>query len=158
MATSLASLAREIVHDFETTLYGQGTVELVERPSVKVPLATVCHMMGLPEADWHEIHRWTDALLDNNRRWALPGESRYDMRKRLHAEFHAYICGVIERKRAEPGDDLSSMLVNADIDGRVLTEQELHGYLRLLVTAGNETTRNAMLLMSHPDQVCASGK
>ena len=160
MATSLASLAREIVHSFERALSDHETVDLVERLSVKLPLATICHMMGLPEADWHDIHRWTDALLDNNNmRWALPSESRYDMRKRLHAEFHAYICEVIERKRAEPGDDLSSMLVSADVDGRALTEQELHGYLRLLITAGNETTRNAatrgaMLLMSHPDQ-CA---
>ncbi len=160
MAANLASLAGEIVTEFDAALQHDEAVDLVEGLAVKLPLATICHMMGLPEEDWHDIHRWTDALLDiDNMRWARPYESRYDMRKRLHTEFHAYICSVIERKRAQPGDDLSSMLVHAEVDGRMLSEQELHGYLRLLITAGNETTRNAatrgaMLLMQHPEQ-CA---
>lgn len=160
MAANLETLAQQIVAEFDTALARGQTVDLVEGLSVKLPLATICHMMGLPQHDWHDIHRWTDALLDlDSLRWARAGESRYEMRKRLHTEFHDYLCELIERKRAQPSDDLSSMLVDATMDGRALTDQELHGYLRLLITAGNETTRNAAtrgakLLMDHPDQ-CA---
>ena len=151
--------AEDIISNFELK---QGKdVDLVEALSVKLPLATICRMMGLPEDDWQDIHRWTDALLDlDNMRWARPDERRYDMRKRLHAEFYEYLEDIIARKRASPGDDLSSILVNAEIDGRRLTQQQLHGYLRLLIAAGNETTRNAvtrgaLLLMDHPgEQTC----
>jgi cytochrome P450 len=80
------------------------------------------------------------------------------MRKRLHGEFHDYLDDVIERKRAEPGDDLATKLVLAQLDGGPLTHQELHGYLKLLISGGNETTRNAtsrgiLALLEHPDQV-----
>ena len=159
MAATLARLADEIAGEFESRLGEGRPVDLVEGLAVKLPLATICDMMGLPTEDWEGIHRWTDALIDlDNMRWARPGETRRDMRKRLHDEFHGYLSRVIEEKRARPGDDLSSMLVHAEVDGRGLTEQELHGYLKLLITAGNETTRNAatrgvLALLEHPAQV-----
>ncbi len=158
LAIDLQSLAEDIVSNFESELKQGEDVDLVEALSVKLPLATICRMMGLPEDDWQDIHRWTDALLDlDNMRWARPDERRYDMRKRLHVEFYEYLEDIIARKRARPGDDLSSILVNAEIDGRRLTQQQLHGYLRLLIAAGNETTRNAvtrgaLLLMDHPGE------
>lgn len=158
MAEMLERLAQEIAENFVAQLNEEGAIDLVEGLGVKLPLATICEMMGLPREDWADIHRWTDALVDiDNMRWAQPGESRRDMRRRLHQEFYQYLADVIERKRAEPGDDLSSMLIQAEVDGRSLTDQELHGYLKLLITAGNETTRNAvtrgvLALLEHPAQ------
>ena len=132
---------------------------LVNDLAVQLPLATICSMMGLPPTDWEDIHRWTDATVDvDSMRWAKPGEDRRTMRKRLHAEFHQYLDDVIERKRAHPGDDLASQLVHARPGGDPLLHQELHGYLKLLISGGNETTRNAtsrgvLALLDHPDQI-----
>ncbi|MFV0524166.1 MAG: cytochrome P450 [Acidimicrobiales bacterium] len=159
MAAALDGHARRFTAELVGRLEAGETVDVVHDYAVALPLVTICTMMGLDPADWADIHRWTDALFDHNSmRFAEPGETRYDMRKRLHREYHDHIAGLIERKRAEPGDDLATLLVEAEVDGAPLTEQQLHGYLKLLIAAGNETTRNVLsrgilALVEHPDQV-----
>ncbi|MCH9675647.1 MAG: cytochrome P450 [Gammaproteobacteria bacterium] len=145
LAAKLDTIATDLANDFEQALSTHESVDLVHDFAVQLPLATICEMMGVPTEDWADIHRWTDALFDlDNMQWAQPGESRRDMRRRLHIEFHSYIDELIERKRREPGDDLSTMLVEATIDNAPLAHQTLHGYLRVLIAAGNETTRNSL--------------
>ncbi len=160
MADEMDTNAQRFTADFNTRLSAGETLDLVHDYSVALPLITIASMMGLDPADWADIHRWTDAMFDiDSMRFAHPGEDRHTMRKRLHAEYHKYIVELIERKRTEPGDDLSTLLVQATIDdGRPLTDQELHGYLRVLIAAGNETTRNALsrgilAFLDHPDQI-----
>lgn len=159
MANELAENATDITNEFARRLESGETPDLIHDFAVGLPLMTIASMMGLERDDWADIHRWTDAMFDHNSmRFALPGEERRPMRRRLHAEFHGYVADLIERKRHNPGDDLSTVLVQAKVEGRRLTEQELHGYLRLLISAGNETTRNALSrgvlgLIDHPDQV-----
>jgi cytochrome P450 len=160
----LADVAREFVQSFVDAAKAAALepIDVVSNLSVGVPLATICQMMGLPADDWPDINRWTDLLFmadlaDNH---ALPGETRRDVTRRLGREFKDYLDEVIaDRRRRGPdgGDDLSTMLVHATIDGEPLTDQQLHGYLNLLIGAGNETTRNAitggvMALLQHPDQ------
>ncbi|MEM7252188.1 MAG: cytochrome P450 [Pseudomonadota bacterium] len=159
MVDMLDRLARDIVDEFEASLAAGNIVDLVHDFAAKPPLATICEMMGVPTDDWADIHRWTDALFDlDNLEWAEPGEDRRAMRRRLHREFHEYIDNLIERKRREPGDDLTTKLVDAEIDGHRLDHQTLHGYIRVLIAAGNETTRNALtrgtlLLLEHQEQL-----
>jgi cholest-4-en-3-one 26-monooxygenase len=159
MAAELDDSARSIVAGFEAVLDRDGVACLVGDLAVQLPLTTICSMMGLPAGDWADIHRWTDAMFDvDSMRWALPGEDRRAMRKRLHAEFHAYLDDLIARKRAEPGDDLATALVHARPAGDPLLHQELHGYLKLLISGGNETTRNAtsrgvLALLERPDEI-----
>ncbi len=158
MAAELDSMARAIVADFEAKL-DDGPACLVHDLAVKLPLATICHLVGVPVSDWADILRWTDAMFDlDSMRWAEPGEDRRAMRKRLHGEFHAYIDGIIEQKLANPADDLASKLVHATIDGEPLDRQTLHGYIKLLISGGNETTRNAtsrgvLAMLERPDEV-----
>jgi len=159
MAEGLAGLATRFVDGFETKLMADGRADLVEDLAVGLPLATICEMMGLPIDDWSDIHRWTDSSFDTpSMAWAEPGETRADMRRRLRVEYFEYLEELIARKRAEPGDDLSTVLVNAEIGTGPLTQQQLHGYLTLLIAAGNETTRNAIsrgivALLEHPDEL-----
>jgi cholest-4-en-3-one 26-monooxygenase len=159
MAAMLDGHATRFVAEFEDALADRGEVDLVNDLAVKLPLATICSMLGVSVDDWADIHRWTDAMFDvDNMRWAAPGEDRRAMRKRLHAEFHRYIDDLISAKQANPGDDLASQLVHATVDGDPLDHQELHGYLKLLISGGNETTRNAtsrgiLALLERPDQI-----
>jgi cytochrome P450 len=162
MAAELVELSARFVDEFERAL-GEagpgGTVDLVEGLAVKQPLATICSMMGVPVDRWSDIHRWTDSLFDSDSMaWAEPGETKRDMRRRLRIEFFTFLDALIAEKRADPGDDLTSLLVHASIDGEALTQQQLHGYLMLLIAAGNETTRNAttrgiLALLEHRDQL-----
>ena len=158
MADALARHATRFVDSFEATLDAEGKADLVEDLAVGLPLATICEMMGLPVDDWADIHRWTDSAFDSDlMTWAKPGETKADMRRRLRIEFFDYLEDLIARKRAHPADDLASTLVHAEVATGKLTQQQLHGYLTLLIAAGNETTRNAIsrgvvALLEHPDQ------
>jgi cholest-4-en-3-one 26-monooxygenase len=159
MAATLDEHADRCVAGFEAALDERGVVDLVGDLAVQLPLTTICSMLGLPTSDWADIHRWTDAMFDvDSMGWAQPGEDRRTMRKRLHAEFHQYIDEVIRTKRANPDDGLAAALVHATIDGEPLRHQELHGYIKLLISGGNETTRNAtsrgvLALLERPDQL-----
>ncbi len=158
MAQELATNAERFTAAFVARLEAGETVDLVHDYAVALPLVTICSMMGVDQADWEDIHRWTDALFDvDSMRFAHPGEDRRTMRKRLHLEYYDYIAGLMAEKRSHPGDDLATLLVQAGLDGQPLTDQQLHGYLSLLIAAGNETTRNALsrgilALVDHPDQ------
>jgi cholest-4-en-3-one 26-monooxygenase len=159
MAAALARLAKHFVDDFETRLSADGGADLVEDLAVGLPLATICELMGVPVDDWSAIHCWTDSMFDtDSMEWARPGENRADMRRRLRIEFFDYLDDLIASKRANPDDDLASILVHAQLSTGPLTQQQLHGYLSLLIGAGNETTRNAIsrgiiALLEHPDQL-----
>jgi len=161
MGDELASLSQRFVGEFlaDLDVAGPEGIDIVEHLSVKLPLATICSMMGVSVERWSDIHRWTDSMFNTDSlAWALPGENRHDMRQRLRIEYFTFVEDLIADKRAHPGDDLTSILVNAEIDGKPLTQQQLHGYLTLLIAAGNETTRNAttrgvLALLDHPDQI-----
>jgi len=157
----MADLAARFVAEFvERAKAARGEpLDLVANLSVGVPLATICGLMGLPEDDWHRILTWTDVALFRSAADArmLPGETTRDVRRRLGREFHDYREALIDERRASDGDDLASVLVHATIDDRPLDNQELHGYISLLIGAGNETTRNAITggvkaLLEHPDE------
>ena len=72
-------------------------------------------------------------------------------------EMFAYAQALGEDRRANPTDDITSVLMHAEVDGDRLTTQEFGSFFILLVVAGNETTRNAIshgmkALTDHPDQ------
>lgn len=138
---------------------GDGSVDLVSTLSVGVPLATICRMMGVPTGDWTDVLRYTDVLsfAEVAMVHAAPGETLADVRRRVGRDYKEYLDALIadRRRRGPGGDDLATALVHATIDGEPLTEQQLHGYLHLLIAAGNETTRNAITggvhaLLEHP--------
>jgi cholest-4-en-3-one 26-monooxygenase len=165
----LATLARRFVGEFVAAARqaasdggdrGDGSIDVVSNLSLGVPLATICQIIGVPTTDWTDIVRWTDGLMFPSvaRDYAAPGESDRDTRRRLGREYKEYLDTLIAARRAEPdGTDLATALVHATIDGEPLTDQQLHGYLLLLIGAGNETTRNAITggvhaLLTHPDE------
>lgn len=161
LAADLADLAQRFVADFVAKARAANgePFDLVSTLSVGVPLAAICGLMGLPESDWPRILGWTDLLSFPGvaELRAAEGEDPRDIRRRLGREYHAYLAELVARRREAPGDDLASLLVEATVDGEPLNDQQLHGYLNLLITAGNETTRNVITggvkaLIEHPDQ------
>lgn len=137
--------AKRFTDEFVAKLEADGEADLVDDLAVKLPLATICGLMGLPTDDWERVHAWTEMIFTDeaNMRWAEPGETYEDLRRRMSVELHAYLADLIDQRQANPTDDMASAVINAEIDGEPLTRQQLHGYLFLLIAAGNETTRNA---------------
>lgn len=141
-------LAKEHVANFVETLRAGGEVDLVDVLSTPVPLATICKLLAIDESMWFDLNQWTNILFEprTGAEFARPGESVRDVRRRLGTEYFEFRDQLLADRKQDNGtaDDIVTALVHATIDGEPLTHQQLHGYLDLLIKAGNETTRNSI--------------
>jgi cholest-4-en-3-one 26-monooxygenase len=157
----LASYSTRFIGELVELLEQHGEADIVEDFAVKLPLATICDIMGLPVDDWSRIHTWTGAFFESEAevmRLAHEGETLDELRFRLSMEFYEYCAATANRARANQDGSLTARVATGEVDGQPLTPQQLHGYLVLLIGAGNETTRNAIAggvvaLLRHPDQL-----
>ena len=132
----------------------RGECDLVPDVAGALPLQVICDMMGIPADE----HRWMFDL-SNKILGGTDPEYGGDPIVAVSAamELFQYALALGEERKANPGDDITSALMRADIGGESLTPQELGAFFILLVVAGNETTRNAIshgmwFLTQHPDQ------
>jgi cytochrome P450 len=146
--------ARTIVDD----VIDQGECDAVSAISARLPLKIVCDMMGVPESQYGFVFDRSNIILGPNDPEYV-AETGNIVTALLQAGHDlAELMRDLGRHRAEnPTDDVTSALVNAEIDGERLTPDELASFFILLVVAGNETTRNAIswglhLLTEHPEQ------
>ncbi|MEV3921184.1 cytochrome P450 family protein [Actinomadura coerulea] len=125
-------------------------VDLVPAFTEALPMAVICELFGVPEPERARLRKWTAALLAHT----TPPEEAFETQRALMA----YLYELAERKRLEPGDDLTSGLVQArDRDDR-LTTDELVAVLWLMLVAGHETTVHLLghavaALSARPDQL-----
>ncbi len=134
--------------------FPERTCDFVKEVAAPMPLEVICEMMGIPAADQEQIFAWTNVILG-------VGDPEYvgsyeDLMNVALAIF-AYAQALGEDRAATPRDDLTSILMNAELDGDKLTPQEFGSFFILLVVAGNETTRTAIshgmkALTDHPEQ------
>ena len=160
----LAALSEEVARTATTIvddLLEAGECDAVEQISARLPLKIICDMMGVPESQYRFVYDRTNVILG-----AADPEYVPDAQNIVVAlltaggELAALMRELGERRLAEPTDDVTSALVNAEIDGERLTPDELASFFILLVVAGNETTRNAIswglwLLTQYPEQRAA---
>jgi cytochrome P450 len=118
-----------------------GQVDLVTAVSAEMPLRVLADLFGMPRADRHLIFQWSNALLGADN----PGASQHaEDSMAAMAGMMAYGLDMAADRRADPRDDMVSRIVNAEVDGERLTDDEFQMFWLLLVVAGNETTRNAV--------------
>ncbi|MFH9766594.1 cytochrome P450 [Streptomyces microflavus] len=126
--------------------------DLVEALSYPLPMNVICELLGVPFLDRAAFRAWSNQAV-----------SSVDVSKRASSTraMAAYLTGLLQDKRARPGDDLMSALIHtADEDGDRLSADELMGMAWLLLVAGHETTVNLITngvhnLLAHPDQLAA---
>ncbi|MGA0971321.1 MAG: cytochrome P450 [Ilumatobacteraceae bacterium] len=118
-----------------------GTADFVADFAGPLPLEIICSMMGIPESDYASIFEWTNTILG-----AADPEfgGTYERLMEVSLEIFAYAQALGESRRENPTDDITSAMMNAEVDGDRLTPQEFGSFFILLVVAGNETTRNAL--------------
>ncbi|HVJ52434.1 MAG TPA: cytochrome P450 [Aliidongia sp.] len=98
----------------------------------EIPVRVIASMLGLPEADGDLYRRW---ILNGSKGITDPAFARAQQ-----DEMKAYFTDVVVRRRAAPGDDLVSFLIEAEIDGKPLSDEHIVGTLLLLLIAGIATT------------------
>jgi cytochrome P450 len=107
-------------------------LDLVESYTERYPFNIISGLLGVPVADEARIGGWLSRLI--RLQWDREGALT------ARAEFDAYLTPILEQRRGNPGEDLISQLVTAEVDGRRLDEEEILSFLRLLYPAGAETT------------------
>ena len=151
-----------IADDLIDSLRGRREADFVEDFTAPLTLSVLADMLGVPRRDWRRMFDWTNQIAGaSDPEYQVSGDdSGAQMRSSLE-ELFAYFTEMVERRRARPGDDIVSVLANAEWadaeDGRV-PAFELMSYFALLVVAGNETTRNAasgglLALIEHPEEM-----
>jgi cytochrome P450 len=140
----------------------RGTCDFLVDVAAELPLQTIAQILGVPEADSHQLFGWTSTILDYRDR-DLEGTS--DALAEAALGMVGYGSGLIDEKRRRPTDDMLSAVVHATLagdDGTVeaLNPAELSAFFSLLFVAGSETTRNSiagglLALIESPDQLVA---
>ncbi|MFG2004606.1 cytochrome P450 [Spirillospora sp. NPDC048911] len=137
-----------------------GTGDFVADVAARLPLKIICDMMGIGAEHYRTVLDATNIILAGNDAEFVPAGDPEQVALALLGAGQT-LKDIVEelgrQRRAEPADDLTSALVNANLDGESLTDQELGSFFILLVVAGNETTRNAIahgldLFTRHPEQ------
>jgi cytochrome P450 len=134
METWVESLAEEMVADLPV----HEPVDIVQALTVPLPVAVISRMMGIPVERAEDFKRWSDALTGT-----LAGVSP-EARMQDIMEMAAFFQSLIPERRENPGEDLVSAVVNAEIEGERLTDEQIVGFNILLLIAGNETTSNLL--------------
>jgi cholest-4-en-3-one 26-monooxygenase len=137
------------------------SIDFVAGLACNLPLAAIGEIMGLHPDEWKQILIWSNALVGEiEPDHMLPGESRGAASYRYMYEFRSYLESLIHESRklgAERGGFIDH-IVHHEVQGKPLNDQQLIGYLFLLIAAGNDTTRNAFsggiaALLQHPEQL-----
>jgi cytochrome P450 len=140
----------------------RGEMDLAADFSVPLPMLVIAEMLGIPVADRPRFHRWSDAIL--NMSYTIPGDAGEAARaavaafRAVTAEMDAYLTDLLGQRRAAPRDDLLTRLVEAEVGGARLTQEEILGFFQLLLVGGQETTTNllnnaVLCLVENPDQL-----
>ena len=145
---------------------GRGTCDAVSVISERLPILTLCQIMGIPPDRRDDMIRWSDAVIGSDDPEfrdpaveAVPAELRRLLPFGHPASLEAFDLGrelAVER-RHRPGADVVSALATGRAGGRELTDREFCNYFLMLVVAGNETTRHSIshglaALATHPGE------
>jgi cytochrome P450 len=151
---------RELSRELLNRTIEHGEMDLAADFSIPLPLMVIAELLGAPVADRPHFRRWSDAMLKLS--YTLNGGPAADDASREYAdaaaEMRTYLMDVLARRRSAPREDLLSRLLQAEIDGARLTDEEILGVFQLLLLAGHETTTNLLnnaflCLVDHPAQL-----
>jgi cytochrome P450 PksS len=145
-------LCEELLDAMERKGMHRGQIELVADYALPLPATVIAELLGVPAEDHAKFHRWSNRLVSVS--------SKRDMLRALPAalSFVRYLRKLIERRRADPRDDLITALIRAEEAGDKLSKDELLAMAFLLLVAGHETTVNLiasgmLALLEHPEQM-----
>ena len=133
-----------------TALAGE-TGDFVTDVACELPLQAIAELLGIPQEHRKDIFDWSNQMVSYD-------DPEYEIEPVTAAtELLGYSMNMAEQRRGCPMDDIVTKLVQADVDGHALTDDEFGFFVLLLAVAGNETTRNAIThgmraLLENPQQ------
>ena len=118
---------------------GEGSGDFVEQVACELPLQAIAGLLGVPQEDRRKLFDWSNQMVGNQD----PEFVRNDA-VAASVEIIMYAMKMAAARAEDPGDDIVTTLIQADIDGHKLSDDEFAFFVILLAVAGNETTRNSI--------------
>jgi len=133
----LESAIRKLSIGYLDRLRDGAAADLIVDYAAPLPMDVISRLLGVPDGDQEELRGWSDALLHRAEGDMEVTPAGIDAAYQLYKYFSAFVAD----RRAGPGDDdLAGALIAAESDGEQLTDDQVVGFLFLLIIAGNETT------------------
>ena len=133
--------AADIVAELQSAGSGADFVDLCAK---ELPVRTLADMVGIPESERRQVAAAADALVSWGDPIFLDGRNPLEVLVANQMYLHQVALALAADRRKNPGDDLFSALVHAEVEGARLTDPEIAAFFVLLAVAGNDTTRQTM--------------
>jgi cytochrome P450 len=161
MVHGLAPRIAELTASLLDELGGAERFDLVDALAYPLPVIVIAELLGIPVADRAIFRQWAETLFSQNEQTSeirldeAALKALFDAVAPTMREMNSYLLAHIHERRARPVDDLTSELVRAEVDGDRLDDQEIVGFVGLLLIAGHITTTallgNAIITLDeHP--------
>ena len=143
-------MARDVVDG----VIEKGQCDFVNDIAGALPSYVIAELLGIPLEDGYRLYEPTEIT-----NAGLLGDARVS---EAGMQIFAYAAEFATRKRAQPGDDIATSLLHAEVDGQRLTDMEFNFFFILLLNAGGDTTRNLVaggmrVLMENPEEAGEAG-
>ena len=154
MVNALEEKIHETADEIIDAVIEKGECDFVTEISAELPLIVIADLLGVPQEDRHNMFDWSNRMIGQQ-------DAEYqitpEVAQQSAMELYAYAADLYAKKRANPHEDLMSVLTTVEVEGEKLSDFELELFFLLLTVAGNETTRNLMsgamaAFFDHPDQ------
>jgi len=148
LEAELAERAQKIAE----TAAAEGSGDFVEQVSCELPLQAIAGLLGVPQEDRDKLFRWSNEMTGGeDPEFADVDPAQSSM------ELIMYAMAMADERGKNPTDDIVTTLIEADIDGEKLSDDEFGFFVIMLAVAGNETTRNSIThgmiaFANNPDQ------
>ena len=158
--TAFVPRITSLVNEYLNRLEDQGQMEVVEEFSFRLPIEVVCDLLGVPRQDREFIREWANAILTALEPTLV--QKQLDDGNQAVVDFKQYLRDLIAYRRAHPHDaqdtEVLTILVDAEADGKRLTEIELLHQCIFMLNAGHETSTNMIShgiheMLLNPDQI-----
>jgi cytochrome P450 len=141
-------LVRGVARQLLESVAERGSCELQHEYASVLPSVVIAKMIGVPDEHVDTFRSWTESFLE------IQGPEDYI---ESLGKCYELFADLLVQRRKRPSNDMMTALLDAEVDGHQLTEEELLGFCFLLVLAGNDTTSSLIgngivLLTEHPDQ------
>lgn len=142
MVAGLAPRIGAVTRELLDGAAGAKSFDLVGTLAYPLPVIVIAEMLGIPVSDRALFRSWADTMLSrgSENAGALPDQEMVNRVGEIMREMNAYLLSHIKRRRADPTGDLISQLVRAEVDGHHLEDEEIVGFVGLLLIAGHITT------------------
>lgn len=153
----LTKLTQDVCEDLVSGVIDRGECEFVSEIAARVPMNVICLMLGVPRADWDEMHRHVNSIINNEDPDAQLGSNPVETLRIAQKWMIDYLRDAIRQRHERPTEDLISRSVHARIGDELVPQENILWWVWSFVVGGFETSRNViseglLALIDNPDQ------